>query len=116
MDNTSNHPGLTKRSAPPTAVAETTKKKQTSAETSKAYRERLQQDPEMYRAYKAYENQQVKAYVVTISEEKREQYRAKTKLRVKKYLAKKKTKKGSKGNYFLQYAGQKQDQKKIHNV
>lgn len=43
----------------------------------------------MYRAYKAYENQQVKAYVATISEEKREQYRAKTKLRVQKYRAKK---------------------------
>ena len=82
MDNKSNHPGLTKSSAPPTAVAETIKKKPTSAETSKAYRERFQQDPEMYRAYKAYENQQVKAYVATISEEKREQYRAKTKLRI----------------------------------
>ena len=31
--------GLRKRSAPPTAVAETVKKRQTSAETSKAYRE-----------------------------------------------------------------------------
>ena len=29
---------------------------------------------------------------------------------------KKEKKKRSKGNYFLQYAGQKQDQKKIHNV
>ena len=77
--------GLRARQPNPSVHVKMPKKHKTSAEASRDYRERLKQDPELYVAHREYENARVKAYVAQISEEKKAQYRQKTRQRVQKY-------------------------------
>ena len=65
-----------------------TKKKKTRAEYQREYRQRLKQNPNLYKLHRACENERVKEYVSNLTEEKKAQYREKTRLRVKEFREK----------------------------
>lgn len=62
-------------------------RKRKKTEASRAYRERLKQNPELFKAYREYENARIREYKANMSEEKKKEYIEKSKLRVQKCRA-----------------------------
>lgn len=60
------------------------KKRKSPAQYQRAYRQRIKDNPELYKLYRACETERVKECITNLTEEKKAQYR-KVRLRVQKF-------------------------------
>lgn len=79
-----------KDKTPPRQLECKKKTAKTSAQLQQDYRNRVKTNPVVYKAQCEYDNIRIKVYKATLSEEKKEQYRKKTRERLRKFRAKKK--------------------------
>ena len=79
------------------------KRRKMAAEASKAFRRRIKEDKERYRAHRECENTRVKLYMTQMTDEKKAAYRETTKRRLQTWRAEQK----AKGKYVSTYVAPK---------
>ena len=66
------------------------KVRKSCAENSRAYRQRIKEDPDYYKTFREHENARVKSYLARLPKNKQEHYREMSRKCVQKYRAEKK--------------------------
>ena len=83
------YPRIPLRKSTPTTSDDTPKRRRkTAAEMSRDYRERMKQNPEKHKLYRAYETNRVKLFMTRLGEEDRKNYQKVTNDRVRRWREK----------------------------